>query len=385
MDYFSALPLELNVLILENVDDWVSLEHLIQTCPTVAALFEPGHDDPNTAANPMALDIVKCVLANDPIMSHKLDRLFWLCANLRHSPTYIKNDTIARFVSNDNEDRTESYECTMTRTELREMIRVAANIRRLACACLTSFVRCLQDNQPRCSSRDMRIETQPTRHHLLLLHADPPSWIEEYRVYRALWRLQLHTDLIGAGVWPPDDSGHLMDQFMSAWSCSKEVTAGREMRSVSECLVKLYGKSRTDIPCSKNQGSSELITCMPDTFVADVNLWVWSLPAQPNDLTQFWGPGPGRGGRCNIVHWFSQLRERFHISEFYLENDTVVDLALWAMGMWIWSDQRLREARLWRTEVDPAEGWVGVIGGWKTGVKNKSWSQRGSNPRPLAF
>jgi len=27
----------------------------------------------------------------------------------------------------------------------------------------------------------------------------PPSWVEEYRVYRALWHLQLYSDLLDAG------------------------------------------------------------------------------------------------------------------------------------------------------------------------------------------
>ena len=75
---------------------------------------------------------------------------------------------------------------------LREMLLVAANIQRLTCACLSTLLTYVRKVQPRCW-KGIRgpgvLQAQEGTELYQPRDASPPSWTEEYRVYRALWHL----------------------------------------------------------------------------------------------------------------------------------------------------------------------------------------------------
>lgn len=75
---------------------------------------------------------------------------------------------------------------------LREMLLVAANIQLLTCACLSILLTYVRKVQSRCW-KGIRgpgvLQAQEGTELYQPRDASPPSWTEEYRVYRALWHL----------------------------------------------------------------------------------------------------------------------------------------------------------------------------------------------------
>ncbi|RAH83202.1 hypothetical protein BO86DRAFT_408734 [Aspergillus japonicus CBS 114.51] len=243
MDPLSALPHELLSSISEEAADWVGLDSLIRVSPRIAALFilEGGSDQ----AHPDAIYLVENILRTNSMMSHRLHRFFRMCADLR-SPTFSSgcNLTLAEFMAQDYSSPLSPT--SVTGTVLRDMVRVAANIQRLACACLTTFLARTRAVQPIGYGRDAAGklkggEPYPAQ------EAGPPSWAEEYRVYRALWHLQLYSDVWNVSHqldWPISEL-HLylrVSDFSVPSSrpqrgpTQEGEPTGDEMRAVSECL-----------------------------------------------------------------------------------------------------------------------------------------------------
>ncbi|PYH87218.1 hypothetical protein BO82DRAFT_408390 [Aspergillus uvarum CBS 121591] len=135
MDGFRGLPHELLAIIVRNTADWISLESSILASPPVTAPFEPG-ESPDAPAESDAIYLVKEVLQANPVMNSGLDHYFYMCAALRRRS--VNDRSLADFLARDFS--LETTRTTMTRASLREMVGVAANIQRLACICLTSFL-----------------------------------------------------------------------------------------------------------------------------------------------------------------------------------------------------------------------------------------------------
>ncbi|RAL10482.1 uncharacterized protein BO97DRAFT_416011 [Aspergillus homomorphus CBS 101889] len=243
MDPFSTLPYELLSSISEEAADWAGLDSLIQVSPRIAALFTP--EEGLDQAHPDAINLVENILRTNPVMSYQLHQFFRICADLRR-PSFSSgcNLTLAEFMAQDY--LSPLSPTSITGTILRDMVRVAANIQRLACACLTTFLARVRAVQPRSYGRDTAGklkggEPYPQR------EAGPPSWVEEYRVYRALWHLQLYSDVWNVSLqldWPINEL-HLYlrtSGFPVPTEKPKKGVirggepTGDEMRAVSECL-----------------------------------------------------------------------------------------------------------------------------------------------------
>ncbi|PYH82476.1 hypothetical protein BO82DRAFT_431697 [Aspergillus uvarum CBS 121591] len=265
MDPFSTLPHELLSSISEEAADWVGLDSLIRVSPRIAALFIPerGSDQ----AHPDAIYLVENILRTNSMMSHRLHRFFRMCADLR-SPTFSSgcNLTLAEFMAQDYSSPLSST--SVTGTVLRDMVRVAANIQRLACACLTTFLARIRAVQPIGYGRDAAGklkggEPYPAQ------EAGPPSWAEEYRVYRALWHLQLYSDVwtvvLQPGWSPSELHLHLRVSDFDVPSeraehgpTQDEEPTGDEMRAVSECLQDICPEPNLSEPLIANLESFHL-------------------------------------------------------------------------------------------------------------------------------
>lgn len=107
--------------------------------------------------------------------------------------------SLAEFISQDHAQPF-SYEASVSRTTLRDMVKTASTLQQWACAIFTTFLDRTRDITFR------RYEPSPENGDWLLgtciyqpRDVGSPSWIEEYRVYRALWHLKLYADIQRVG------------------------------------------------------------------------------------------------------------------------------------------------------------------------------------------
>ncbi|PYH42458.1 uncharacterized protein BP01DRAFT_385346 [Aspergillus saccharolyticus JOP 1030-1] len=168
----------------ETCTDWISLERFILGGPEVNRLFMTG-EHPNAPADLEAIYLVRHVLEIYSDKGYDFERRFLMWFSL-HS-----NNSLSL--------------STATRAVLRAMVGVAANIQRLACICLITLHARLQAALPQYLHS---IRGIPCVMPCQLRDVGPFSWIEEYRVYRALWHLQVFSDLLETGTrlhWSADD------------------------------------------------------------------------------------------------------------------------------------------------------------------------------------
>ncbi|PWY79880.1 hypothetical protein BO83DRAFT_434945 [Aspergillus eucalypticola CBS 122712] len=164
MDPLSQLPYELLSLILDYYTaDWITLESLIQIFPPLHDLFTtpaPPSTSPKKRsrrsartshkAHPEAIRIAKCTLKNNPIMSVQLRRHFNIITKLRQSssqPPVSRTICYTTLISG-GDDSPLSFNPPPAHTTLLEMITLAANIQRLACACLSTLLTRLRSVHP---------------------------------------------------------------------------------------------------------------------------------------------------------------------------------------------------------------------------------------------
>ncbi|RAH66149.1 uncharacterized protein BO66DRAFT_460497 [Aspergillus aculeatinus CBS 121060] len=324
MDGLRSLPHELLAMIIGYAADWVSLESLILTSPLLAALFEPG-EFPDALADSDAIYLFKEILQANPVMNSGLDRYVFMCAALRRPS--VTDSSLADFLARDFS--LETTRTTMTRASLREMVAVAANIQRLACICLTSFLTRLRDLFSKYLAKARILGGLPDVGPYRLQDVGPPSWIEEFRVYRALWHLQLLADLLSTGTatpptpphpqqsssWSQSDIMYLQNRHLR-WSGGGQLPSGQddawfEIIEVSGCLEALYGPDDAPVTAMAQSADASsppqiepqssiryytslynppLISKMP---VASRDTAVWAPPEPPmhlsDDVRWWWG------------------------------------------------------------------------------------------------
>ncbi|PYH94346.1 hypothetical protein BO71DRAFT_398934 [Aspergillus ellipticus CBS 707.79] len=348
MDDFSTMPNELGSNVDGYATDWVGLESLFRASPQV------GEPDPKAEADLQAIRLVESILQKDPIMSHELHLQFRMALNLRQSS--LADANLAEFMAHDH-SLSLLASSSITQALLREMVTVAANIQLLACACLATFSSRLRAVQPRrwegsSGPRMFIVEgTGPYEPR----DAGSPSWIEEYRVYRAIWHLQLHADLLVAGDklnWPESDLEHLRTNHID-WNHLPDV-AGEELRAVSECLESLRGP--TIQPSSSSSSSnSHLISQIPDVSQLRHRFDVWVPPAQPkpscnhDDVAYIWGQGLEMTGRNRAANAWEACQFRTSHSRWAkFQVCSLQDSRPYrALGMPIWDLWRLYGLGLW--------------------------------------
>lgn len=189
LESLDRLPTELILLIIELLD-FVGLEALLQLSPRVLAIF--NHDPAR---------IMRSIVPNSPVTGFELQGLFFECAFI-HRPSLQINSL------REYEARVHAHSAinprlvfvgtnrAETRLVMRDMICVAAHIQKLSCTCLNIMRKSLF---AAVSSSPVSPETAPGA------ALRQPSWIEEFRVYRALWHIKLKSNIAKAaqGSWIP--------------------------------------------------------------------------------------------------------------------------------------------------------------------------------------
>lgn len=224
----NTFPYELLSIINSYAADWVGFESLLEVSPQLKDLFNV---DPNMKADLEAVRLVETILQHNPVMRYELHSIFRMALKLRlHSTPKVG---LAEFMAQDHSLSLMTSPPSISRAVLKEMVSIAANIQRLACACLTTLLERVRKVQPWCWKKAVRDGTEPYQPR----EAGPPSWIEEYRVYRTLWHLQLYSDLSATGErlnWPQCEIEAWWFERMG-WD-QVPVVLGEEVRTLSECL-----------------------------------------------------------------------------------------------------------------------------------------------------
>lgn len=357
----SQLPIEILSIINTYTADWVGLENLCQVFPQVADLFA---GDANSKADLGAIRLVESILKENPIMSHELHRHFRMIMKLQQPSLADSNITI--FMDRDYSLSSMACSLSITRGMLQEIVATAANIQRLACACLAALLTRLRKVQPRRWVVHMYPENNCCRVTGTVPYeqrdAGPPSWIEEYRVYRALWHLQLHCDLLIVAErlkWPQTDYEKLWADDMD-WN--EFVPMASEVHSVSECLERLFRDnigSTTKLSVESNSNDIVLITKIPNATHLPREFDVWSPPSptiilhrsSPSTLHDIWGRAIDRTQRNRMTAFWRFLQARTFKNPLSRQTCSLQDSRPWrALGMPIWDLWRFYELGLWKPE-----------------------------------
>ncbi|PYI15330.1 hypothetical protein BO99DRAFT_468168 [Aspergillus violaceofuscus CBS 115571] len=345
MDTFRHVPRESLVEIVKTAADWVTLEDLIVDSTQLTPLFEPG-DEPYSQPDPKAMALVKHIPQHNSVMSYDLERYSKVCVELRGP---IPDTGLCDFVDGTgfnlvSAERHRLSMSTATRASLRAVVSLAANIQRLACMCLTTLRGRLQAMLPR-YFEDIR--HVPSLVPCMLRDVGAFSWIEEFRVYRALWHLQAFSDLLEVADQLEWTDGRLLSlqREHAAWSgllgqeegfieeddtkwdiLCEDVAAWKEICEVSECLASLYAGTTdlgtTELPQARCESQGRfcfdwygierkhrihgnhdiiLVKRLPDASRCPGGPFaVWSPPGQPREgepSHELWGQS-----RQNTVH-----------------------------------------------------------------------------------
>ncbi|KKK12488.1 hypothetical protein P175DRAFT_0457199 [Aspergillus ochraceoroseus IBT 24754] len=361
MEAFDKIPYEVLFRINAYAADWVALESLFHVSSRVGELFA---GEPNSEADPEAIRLVESILAENPVMRHELHRHFRMSMRLRQPS--LADTSFAEFMARDYSvsSLTSSPPSLITRAMLQEMVIIATNIQRLACACLTTFLTRLRKVQPRLREYTHgppfsgAVGTAPYKPH----DSGPPSWIEEYRVYRALWHLQLYSDLLVVGDrlnWPQSDFEYLRTSHVE-WNELQPIAGEEELKCISECLGSLYCVDvvpTTQSPVESDSSDMHLITQVPNASQLQCKFSVWAPPSPPeiphNDddygsPKDIWGQGLERSKHNRTATYFRMCR--FHNMKYRTKFQvcSIQDWRPWrGLGMPMWDLCRLYWLGLW--------------------------------------
>ncbi|KAJ5175658.1 uncharacterized protein N7482_001535 [Penicillium canariense] len=358
MQTLDKIPSELLFSINALAADWVGLESLMQVSPPIGGLYA---GDANTAADPEAIRLIESILGENPIMRHELHCLFRMALKLRQ-PCLV-DTSLAEFIARDHSSSFMETPSSISSAVLKEMVIVAANIQRLACACLTTLLTCVRKVKPRrwkgIREPSLLKNQEPTEPYQPR-DAGPPSWIEEYRVYRALWRLQLYSDLSIAGArlnWPHSDLENWRIESTD-WNSVPPVMR-EELRTISECLETLCEvdpilRTTKSQVTSTNDGI-HLISQLPNASRLRCKFDTWAPPSPPTipDYEEgipmdFWGQGlvSIRWNRMAGCFRACQVRTKTYPARHQVCR--IQDARPWrGLGMPIWDLWRLYCLGLW--------------------------------------
>ncbi|KAL2871452.1 uncharacterized protein BJX67DRAFT_377222 [Aspergillus lucknowensis] len=170
MDPFEKIPPELIRQIILYTADFATVENVISVSPHIFAVLQ-AH-----------LTITRDLILDNPITS--LPEMQRLCYNIA-----LINSPLTHIV--DLPDYQQSCEGTPSFSDEQSLclIQTAAQIQRLACACLSLIQRNLVSAVEHLPASSIN---GPER---AIKAVEPFSWIEEYRVYWSLWHLRHYSDL----------------------------------------------------------------------------------------------------------------------------------------------------------------------------------------------
>lgn len=263
-DPFDLLAPEIILEILKKVDDFVGLQGLITASAYINRVF-----------NAHACEVLTAVLAANPITAEPKVRQVFCRIALLHGQKTVKSvrEYLSLIESNAAlripDAALASY-----------MVNIGAQIQRLACTCLIVFLKNFHEALEASTAKTSNPIGQRK-----LNTAEPFSWIEEFRVYRALWNLYHYSELesgINRWGWAAKELGTFNEDIAFTGIHEDENPMYEELWQVSYALEKL-GLPRSPAPAYLRLSSRPLPifeTLLNHSFSSD---HVWSCPSPPNE------------------------------------------------------------------------------------------------------
>ncbi|GAD98561.1 hypothetical protein PVAR5_7258 [Paecilomyces variotii No. 5] len=346
MDPFDRLPVEIINIIIEYTADWFALNSLLEVSPKVTAIFDYSDQE--------AIRFTESALANNSITRHRLHRLYRMSARLR-DPS-LTCDNLAEFISRDHAEpfHSPSEEASVSRTTLRNMVKTASTLQQWACACLTTFLGRTRAVTFRRWTRDTVKQRIAGTCIYQPRDAGSPSWVEEYRVYRALWNLQYYADILRAGRRMNWETVGASRNF-ALWGADvpEDFILEQEALSVAECIRDiLFNDSKKTISASGDHLAilESVALVLDDSFPICLRPPTWAPPEQPDVSASddVWKRGFLAVTYNPLNLFWGSLRDRNTYRKTYFQEVAITDFrAFRALGMAVWDLWRLYSLGLW--------------------------------------
>lgn len=301
MDSFEKLPPEVIQQILANIGDFAGIENSLLASRRLNAVFQ---------AQPTR--IIQELILLIPITC--MPEIQKLCYNIGHlSISSLQCPDLEHYHQTCEDPPTLGY------TESRHILKIGAQIQRLACKCLSimreGLIKTL-DNIPADSISGPPLQIQNA--------SQPFTWTEEYRTYWALWHLHHYSHLRKAATqrWNWNESSIRELDAYNTWSEIDYRTAER-LWTVSAVLSDLGltlnwlpNDPEAEEPAQTIWPAPEETSIpffpsfdLPPTQSQDSSLWATPDPPEDTELTSTWMLAPRHRASH---HW--------HVAHLYLSG-----------------------------------------------------------------
>jgi hypothetical protein len=296
MDSFEKLPPEVIQQILANIGDFAGIENSLLASRRLNAVFQ---------AQPTRI-IQELILLNPITCMPEIQKL---CYNIGHlSISSLQCPDLEHYHQTCEDPPTLGY------TESRHILKIGAQIQRLACKCLSimreGLIKTL-DNIPADSISGPPLQIQNT--------SQPFTWTEEYRTYWALWHLHHYSHLRKAATqrWNWNESSIRELDAYNTWSEIDYRTAER-LWTVSAVLSDLGltlnwlpNDPEAEEPAQTIWPAPEETSIpffpsfdLPPTQSQDSSLWATPDPPEDTELTSTWMLAPRHRASH---HWHTSI------------------------------------------------------------------------------
>ena len=329
-DSFSSLPAPLPLMIVEEIEALPTLHNLLEASPTIDAVLQ--HD---------YAKIIEAILDRYPT---KLQELLHLILKIRGDDGIAKKIQTSssidfyHFLEGFLHDSSNFSKTSTTFEAVKSLLSTAFNIQQLTRHILhvhISRINCIKPSYQVDPNYTYRLckgppacrEYEPARY-------TSNSWVEEQRVSRALWRLQLYMDLVSMregrtsnkidDVTPllRNEGPHRIWSKLAKWELE-------EIDCVHESLMEMCRIEEPDSNTSPYLVSMPIITDQPVTSPA-------SYPYE-DEYTRAWAQTELHLNRQNTAVGLMRIMQN--------RNDSPLrgcDLKpFWRLGFWIWDTKRM--------------------------------------------
>ena len=330
-DFFSTLPAPLPLMIVEEIEALPTLHHLVEASPTVDAILKQDH-----------ARITEVILARYPSQLQGLLRLMLKIRGdhgIAEKIQTFSNIDFYHFLEGFLQDSSDSPKSFTTFEAVKSLLSTAHNIQQLTRHILDVHILRINSIEPSYQV-DPRYtyrlcEGPPEFRNYAPARYTSSSWVEEQRVSRALWRLQLYMDLVS------------MREACRASNTTDDVSLILRNEGPRRIWNKLAKWELEEIDCvhdyfmevSKTKGSysntSPYLVSMPVIIDQPVALQA-SYPSD-DEHTRAWAQRELHLNRQNTTVGLMRIMQK--------RNDSPLRgcdfKPFWRLGFWIWDTKRM--------------------------------------------
>lgn len=352
-DPFSTLPAPLPLMILEGIEDLSTLNYLLNSSPAANFIFERYY-----------CEISEAVLSNFVPQLQQLLRTILLTRSNRlsireeiDSPQHLE-DFLQTYALNNSNVTKPLTNATVSLSAVRSLIKSASGVQQASASFFKTFLDRVNSIKP---SYVLEKPYNEWRNNGVTpmegcpyepLKCDNPSWIEEQRVYRALWRLQLYFDLVTITRPGTGNASQVWDLLKSegpyhVWSVLENLHELDEINCVYEFLCE-FSDAKT-----KAFTQPPHLTKVP-TFEPNLVALPKSTPYGDLESSR-WDQTPSHLERCS-PGIFEFLRFSWYQKEPFKR--------FWRLGFCIWDREKMTRLGLVRAPAfieEPEPSWLEAV------------------------